>query len=139
MEQCATSQPIIALVRVQLGGGGRSKRGHETACLVAPPPPPRMRGNSSCRLIRQYQTTLVYQIRQPRSKFLCAILSPAFGAPGAKAHRCAAQGQAGNHHRNTRKGIAGNEKADKWAKIPAEEPDTRRVEWLGREISEKNQ
>jgi len=29
------------------------------------------------------------------------------------------------------KGIAGNEKADEWAKIAAEEPDTHRVEWLG--------
>jgi len=28
------------------------------------------------------------------------------------------------------KGIAGNEKADEWAKIAAEEPDTRMVEWL---------
>jgi len=28
------------------------------------------------------------------------------------------------------KGIAGNEKADEWAKIAAEEPDTRGVEWL---------
>jgi len=28
------------------------------------------------------------------------------------------------------KGIASNEKADEWAKIAAEEPDTRRVEWL---------
>jgi len=28
------------------------------------------------------------------------------------------------------KGIAGNEKADEWAKIAAKEPDTRRVEWL---------
>ena len=27
------------------------------------------------------------------------------------------------------KGIAGNDKADKWAKIAAEEPDTHRVEW----------
>jgi len=30
----------------------------------------------------------------------------------------------------THKGIAGNEKADEWAKIAAEEPDTRGVEWL---------
>jgi len=29
-----------------------------------------------------------------------------------------------------RKGIAGNEKADEWAKMAAEEPDTRGVEWL---------
>jgi len=28
------------------------------------------------------------------------------------------------------KGIAGNEKADEWAKIAAEEPDARGVEWL---------
>jgi len=28
------------------------------------------------------------------------------------------------------KGIAGNEKADEWAKISAEEPDTRGVEWI---------
>jgi len=28
------------------------------------------------------------------------------------------------------KGVAGNEKADEWAKIAAEEPDTRGVEWL---------
>jgi len=28
------------------------------------------------------------------------------------------------------KGIAGNEEADEWAKIAAEEPDTRGVEWL---------
>jgi len=28
------------------------------------------------------------------------------------------------------KGITGNEKADKWAKIAAEEPDTGGVEWL---------
>jgi len=28
------------------------------------------------------------------------------------------------------KGIIGNEKADEWAKIAAEEPDTRGVEWL---------
>jgi len=28
------------------------------------------------------------------------------------------------------KGIAGNEKADEWAKIAAEEPDTHGVEWL---------
>jgi len=28
------------------------------------------------------------------------------------------------------KGISGNEKADEWAKIAAEEPDTRGVEWL---------
>ena len=27
------------------------------------------------------------------------------------------------------KGIAGNEKADEWAKIAAEEPDTHGVEW----------
>jgi len=30
----------------------------------------------------------------------------------------------------THKGIAGNEKADEWANIAAEEPDTRWVEWL---------
>jgi len=29
------------------------------------------------------------------------------------------------------KGVAGNEKADEWAKIAAEEPDARGVEWLG--------
>jgi len=28
------------------------------------------------------------------------------------------------------KGIAGNERADEWANIAAEEPDTRGVEWL---------
>ena len=28
------------------------------------------------------------------------------------------------------KGVEGNEKADEWAKVTAEEPDTRRVEWL---------
>jgi len=28
------------------------------------------------------------------------------------------------------KGVAGNEKADEWAKIAAEEPHTRGVEWL---------
>jgi ribonuclease HI len=28
------------------------------------------------------------------------------------------------------KGVAGNEKADQWAKVAAEEPDTRGVEWL---------
>ena len=28
------------------------------------------------------------------------------------------------------KGVAGNEKADEWAKIAAEEPDARGVEWL---------
>jgi len=28
------------------------------------------------------------------------------------------------------KGVAGNEKADEWANIAAEEPDTRGVEWL---------
>jgi len=28
------------------------------------------------------------------------------------------------------KGIAGNKKADEWAKIAAEEPDTHGVEWL---------
>jgi len=28
------------------------------------------------------------------------------------------------------KGVAGNEKADEWAKVAAEEPDTRGVEWL---------
>ena len=28
------------------------------------------------------------------------------------------------------KGVAGNEKADEWAKLAAEEPDARKVEWL---------
>jgi len=28
------------------------------------------------------------------------------------------------------KGVAGNKKADEWAKIAAEDPDTRGVEWL---------
>jgi ribonuclease HI len=30
----------------------------------------------------------------------------------------------------THKGAAGSDKADGWAKIAAEEPDARRVEWL---------
>jgi len=32
--------------------------------------------------------------------------------------------------RSAHKGIAGNERADEWANIAAEEPDTRGVEWL---------
>jgi len=32
-------------------------------------------------------------------------------------------------------GVAGNEKADGWAKIAAEEPDTHGVEWLKYEYS----
>jgi len=35
------------------------------------------------------------------------------------------------------KGVAGNEKADEWAKIAAEEPDARGVEWLS--YSDRNE
>jgi len=43
MRGIPTNNRWHALVRVQLGSGGRSKRGHETGCLAAPlrlPPPP---------------------------------------------------------------------------------------------------
>jgi len=33
--------------------------------------------------------------------------------------------------RPAHKGVPGNEKADEWAKLAAEEPDARGVEWLG--------
>ena len=57
---------------------------------------------------------------------------PDVRAPGEKAHRSAGESQAGHHHRDrsAHKGIPGNEKADEWAKLAAEEPDARGVEWL---------
>ena len=51
-------------------------------------------------------------------------------SPGAKTHRRAAQGQAWYRWCPAHKGVAGDEKADEWAKIAAEEPDSRSVEWL---------
>jgi hypothetical protein len=57
----------------------------------------------------------------------------------AEGHSLAApltEGQTGHRHRNpvpcpAHKGIIGNEKADEWAKLAAEEPDAHGVEWLG--------
>jgi len=59
---------------------------------------------------------------------------PTVRAPGQKAHRLAVEGQAGIVIEiwwcPAHKGVAGNEKVNEWAKIAAEEPDTRGVEWL---------
>jgi len=58
---------------------------------------------------------------------------PAVRPSGKEAHRCGRQGRASplrsGGARPTRASL-GNEKADEWAKIAAEEPDTRGVEWL---------
>ena len=57
---------------------------------------------------------------------------PEVRPPGKKAHGHTAEGPTRHHHRDSvcpaHKGVAGNEKADEWARIAAEEPDTRGVE-----------
>ena len=54
---------------------------------------------------------------------------PAICAPGKKTDYHTAEGEARNHHRDSvvssPQGVAGNEKADEWAKLVVEEPNAR--------------
>ena len=52
---------------------------------------------------------------------------PEIRAPGEEAHRHAANGKTGHHHRDW--ALPGSKQSDEWAKLAAEEPDCRGVEW----------
>jgi hypothetical protein len=73
--------------------------------------------------------------RHETDGFVIAWPRPDVCFPGKEAHRGAAAGAAGYQHRDPMaRGAPGGpreQEADEWAKLAAEKPDARGVEWLG--------